>query len=62
MIAIAQAMTANDLPRAEALLRGRLKAQPLDIAAIRLMAELAVRVGRPRDAETLLRRALELAR
>jgi tetratricopeptide (TPR) repeat protein len=61
MIAIAQAMTANDLPRAEILLRGRLKAQPLDVAAIRLMAELAVRVGRPRDAETLLRRALELA-
>jgi len=61
MIAIAQAMTANDLPRAEALLRGRLKAQPLDVAAIRLMAELAARLGRPRDAETLLRRALELA-
>jgi len=61
MVAIAQAMTANDLPRAEALLRGRLKAQPLDVAAIRLMAELAVRVGRSRDAETLLRRTLELA-
>ena len=61
MIMIAQAMTAGDLPRAEPLLRARLKAQPLDVAAIRLMAELAVRVGRPRDAETLLRRALELA-
>jgi predicted Zn-dependent protease len=61
MIAIAQAMATNDLPRAEALLRPRLKAQPLDVAAIRLMAELAARVGRPRDAETLLRRALELA-
>jgi len=61
MIAIAQAMTANDLPRAEALLRARLRAQPFDVAAIRLMAELAVRVGRPRDSETLLRRAIELA-
>ena len=61
MIAIAQAMNGNDLPRAEALLRGRLKAQPFDVAAIRLMAELAARVGRPRDAETLLRRALDLA-
>src|SRR6478609_3626916 len=61
MIAIAQAMNGNDLPRAEALLRGRLKAQPFDVAAIRLMAELAARIGRPRDAETLLRRALELA-
>ena len=61
MIAIARAMTANDLPRAEALLRARLKAQPFCVASIRLMAELAVRVGRPRDCETLLRRALELA-
>src|SRR6478735_7313641 len=61
MIAIARAMHGSDLPRAEALLRGRLKAQPFDVAAIRLMAELAARLGRPRDAETLLRRALELA-
>jgi predicted Zn-dependent protease len=61
MVAIAQAMAANDLPRAEALLRQRLKAQPFCVATIRLMAELAVRVGRPRDSETLLRRALELA-
>jgi tetratricopeptide (TPR) repeat protein len=61
MIAIARAMAAGDLPDAEALLRRRLKAQPLDVAAIRLMAELAARVGRTRDAETLLRRALELA-
>jgi tetratricopeptide (TPR) repeat protein len=61
MIAIASAMGSGDLPRAEALLRRRLKAQPFDVAAIRLMAELAARVGRPRDAETLLRRALELA-
>jgi Flp pilus assembly protein TadD len=61
MIAIATAMRANDLPRAEALLRKRLAEQPLDVAAIRLMAELAARIGRVKDAETLLRRALELA-
>jgi cytochrome c-type biogenesis protein CcmH/NrfG len=61
MLAIASALNAGDLPRAEALLRGRLRQQPLDVAAIRLMAELALRVGRLRDAETLLRRALELA-
>lgn len=61
MIAIATAMRANDLPRAEALLRRRLAEQPLDVAAIRLMAELAARIGRVKDAETLLRRALELA-
>jgi tetratricopeptide (TPR) repeat protein len=61
MIAIAVAMQENDLPQAEALLRVRLRAEPLDVAAIRLMAELAARLGRTRDAETLLRRALELA-
>jgi tetratricopeptide (TPR) repeat protein len=61
MIAIAGAMQANDLPNAEALLRQRLVAQPLDVAAIRLMAELAGRIGRYADSEKLLRRALELA-
>lgn len=61
MIAIARAMQANDLPPAEAALRRRLAANPFDVAAIRLMAELAARIGRTRDSETLLRRALELA-
>lgn len=61
MIAIAQALLANDLPAAEAGLRERLSAQPTDVAAIRMMAELAGRLGRYRDAESLLRRAIELA-
>ena len=61
MVAIASALRADDLPEAEALLRRRLAAQPFDVAAIRLMAELAARIGRLRDSETLLRRALELA-
>lgn len=61
MIAIAQALLANDLPAAEAGLRERLSAQPTDVAAIRMMAELAGRLGRYRDAENLLRRAIELA-
>jgi len=61
MVAIAQALRAGDLPSAEARLRRRLRDQPLDVAAIRLMAELAARVGRLKDAEVLLRRALELA-
>lgn len=60
MIAIAQALLANDLPAAEAGLRERLSAQPTDVAAIRMMAELAGRLGRYRDAENLLRRAIEL--
>lgn len=61
MIAIAGAMLANDLPQAEMRLRQRLKAQPFDAAAIRLMAELAARIGRLGDSENLLRRAIELA-
>lgn len=61
MVAIAQALLANDLPAAEQGLRARLSQQPLDVAAIRMMAELAGRIGRFPDAENLLRRALELA-
>ncbi|MBD3729375.1 MAG: sulfotransferase [Sphingomonadales bacterium] len=61
MIAIAAAMIAGDLQRAEPLLRQRLGSQPTDVAAIRLMAELAARIGRFKDAEALLSRALELA-
>jgi tetratricopeptide (TPR) repeat protein len=61
MVAIAQALLANDLPAAEAGLRQRLAAQPTDVAAIRMMAELAGRLGRYGDAESLLRRALDLA-
>jgi cytochrome c-type biogenesis protein CcmH/NrfG len=61
MIAIAQALLANDLSAAEAGLRQRLANQPTDVAAIRMMAELAGRIGRYKDAENLLRRAIELA-
>ena len=55
------ALAANDLPRAEPILRNRLKAVPHDVAAIRMLAEIAGRLGRYRDAENLLRRAVELA-
>src|SRR5687767_8814570 len=55
------ALVENDLPAAETILRPYLMRRPTDVAAIRMMAELAARVGRPRDAENLLRRALELA-
>ncbi|RVQ65174.1 tetratricopeptide repeat protein [Croceicoccus ponticola] len=60
-MAAASAMNANDLARAEPILREHLKTDPFDPFAIRMMAELAGRIGRYRDAETLLRRALELA-
>lgn len=57
----ATALIDNDLAAAEHVLRPRLKAKPTDVAAIRMMAELAGRLGRYQDAENLLRRALELA-
>jgi tetratricopeptide (TPR) repeat protein len=57
----AEALLDNDLPTAERLLRPRLSEKPTDVAAIRMMAELAARLGRYPDAEKLLRRALELA-
>lgn len=61
LIEAALAMNENDLPRAEPLLRAHLKEDPFDVYAIRMFAELAGRIGRFRDAENLLRRALELA-
>jgi tetratricopeptide (TPR) repeat protein len=57
----AQALVDEDLPTAEHILRPHLKRAPTDVAAIRMMAELAARLGRYADAENLLRRALELA-
>lgn len=46
---------------AEALLREHLKEHPTDVAAIRMLAEVAARLGRYADAEALLERCLELA-
>ncbi|HEX7113432.1 MAG TPA: sulfotransferase, partial [Mizugakiibacter sp.] len=48
-------------PEAEALLREHLKQVPTDVAAIRMFAEVAARVGRNEDALQLLARCLELA-
>ncbi len=55
------ALATNDLPTAEAILRPYLYDRPTDVAAIRMMAELAARIGRLTDSENLLRRALDLA-
>ncbi|TPG43608.1 sulfotransferase family protein [Sphingomonas koreensis] len=60
-MAAAAALHDNRLDVAEPLLRQHLKADPFDVAAIRMLAELAGRIGRYRDAETLLRRAIELS-
>ncbi|MFM5931415.1 MAG: sulfotransferase [Novosphingobium sp.] len=61
LIEAALALNDNDLPRAEPLLRQHLKDDPFDVAAIRMFAELAGRIGRYPDSEKLLRRALELS-
>ena len=46
---------------AEGLLREHLRKFPTDVAAIRMLAEVAARLGRYGDAEVLLARCLELA-
>ncbi|HEX2493521.1 MAG TPA: sulfotransferase [Steroidobacter sp.] len=51
----------NRIAVAEALLREHLKQFPTDVAAIRMLAEVAARIGRMGDSETLLKRCLELA-
>ena len=55
------ALNENRLDVAERILKPHLKEDPFDVAAIRMLAELAARIGRWRDAEQLLRRAVELA-
>jgi tetratricopeptide (TPR) repeat protein len=57
----ATALFDNRIPEAEALLRKHLMQHPTDVAAIRMLAEVAARIGRFGDAEKLLVRALELA-
>jgi tetratricopeptide (TPR) repeat protein len=54
------ALYGNKLAVAERLLRAYLKAHPTDVAAIRMLAETGVRLGRLDDAEALLARCLEL--
>ena len=55
------AMNRNDIPRAEQLLKAHLHEKPTDVPAIRMLAEVAMRIGRDEDARNLLERALELA-
>ena len=61
LMGAALALVENRIPDAEALLREHLKRHPTDVAAIRMLAEVAARIGRYDDAETLLARCLELA-
>jgi tetratricopeptide (TPR) repeat protein len=61
LLAPAVALCENRIPEAERLLREHLKRHPTDVAAIRMLAEVAARLGRLVDAETLLERCLQLA-
>ncbi|WP_205481238.1 tetratricopeptide repeat-containing sulfotransferase family protein [Sphingomonas arenae] len=61
LIDAALALHDNRLDVAERLLKAQLRDDPFDVKAIRMLAELASRIGRMQDAEHLLRRALELA-
>jgi len=61
LLQAAAALCENQIPQAEALLRAHLKQFPTDVAAIRMLAEVAARLRRFQDAETLLARCLELA-
>jgi tetratricopeptide (TPR) repeat protein len=61
LIEAAMAMNENRLDIAERLLKPHLKEDPFDVSAIRMLGELAARIGRWRDSEHLLRRAIELA-
>ncbi len=57
----AAALHENRIPQAETLLREHLKKFPTDVAAIRMLAEVAARLARDDDAVNLLARCLELA-
>jgi tetratricopeptide (TPR) repeat protein len=61
LLAPAAALCEGRIAVAEALLREHLKTHPTDVAAIRMFAEVAARLGRLHDAENLLARCLELA-
>jgi tetratricopeptide (TPR) repeat protein len=61
LIQAATALVENKLALAEQTLRSVLKARPTDVAAIRMLAETGMRLGRYEDAENLLARCVELA-
>ena len=61
LIKAAAALCENRLAAAEQTLRAILMARPTDVAAIRMLAETGMRLGRYDDAENLLARCVELA-
>jgi tetratricopeptide (TPR) repeat protein len=61
LLAPASALAGNRIPEAEQLLRAYLGDHPNDVAALRMLAEVAARLRRYAQAETLLERCLELS-
>jgi predicted Zn-dependent protease len=61
LLGAAAALVDNRIPQAEALLRQHLKQHPTDVAALRMLAEVAARLRRYPDAQRLLEACLELA-
>ena len=61
LVEAAIALSDDRLAVAERLLRDRLRIAPTDVAAMRMLAEAGIRLGRYRDAEALLEEALALA-
>ena len=54
-----RALVAGELEAADGQLRARLDANPTDVAALRMLAELETRIGRDAEAEALLAAALD---
>jgi len=61
LIAAATALCDNDLAIAERRLKAYLARQPANVSAIRMLGEVAARLGRNEDARTLLERCVDLA-
>lgn len=61
LLEAAKALNEGKLGIAERQLKSYLMRAPTDVAAIRMLAELAARIGRYPDAENLLQRCIELA-
>jgi predicted Zn-dependent protease len=61
LLEAAEALVENNLPLADARLRTHLDAYPTDVAALRMLAEVAGRLRKYADAEELLERCLRLA-
>jgi tetratricopeptide (TPR) repeat protein len=61
LLQAAAALCEDRIAEAETRLREHLKQHPTDVTAIRMLAEVAARIGRYRDAESLLVRCLALA-